>query len=131
MIVDTLGLVLMVLVHPANIQDRDGAQLLTEQLKCCLPRLRTLFADSGYAGQLVDWFWESVRWTLTIVKRTADVGFQVLPKRWIVERTFAWITLYRRHSRDYEELPASSKAMIYISMIRLMLRRAGRRHAKV
>ena len=90
-----------------------------------------LFADGGYAGQLVDWFWESVRWTLTIVKRTADVGFHVLPKRWIVERTFAWITQYRRHSRDYEELPASSEAMIYISMIRLMLRRAGRRHVKV
>jgi len=130
-IVDTLGLVLMVLVHPADIQDRDGARLLTEQLKCGLPRLRMLFADGGYAGQLVDWFWESVRWTLTIVKRTADVGFHVLPKRWIVERTFAWITQYRRHSRDYEELPASSEAMIYISMIRLMLRRAGRRHVKV
>jgi transposase len=80
--VDTLGLVLNVLVHPAHVQDRDGAVLLTEQRKCCLPRLRTLFADGGYAGQLVEWFQETVGWTLRIVKRTANAGFEVLPKRW-------------------------------------------------
>ncbi|QDU29275.1 Transposase DDE domain protein [Anatilimnocola aggregata] len=67
-----------------------------------LPRLRTVFADGGYAGQLVDWFWDSVRWNLEIVKPTAAAGFQLLPKRWIVERTFAWLSQYRRHSRDYE-----------------------------
>ena len=129
--VDTLGLVLNALVHPANVQDRDGAVLLTEQMKCCLPRLRTVFADGGYAGQLVDWFQESIGWTLKIVKRTATAGFEVLPKRWIVERTFAWLSQYRRHSRDYEELPASSEAMIYISMIRLLLRRTARRQTKL
>jgi putative transposase len=129
--VDTLGLVLNVLVHPAHVQDRDGAVLLTEQRKCCLPRLRTVFADGGYAGQLVEWFQETVGWTLRIVKRTANAGFEVLPKRWIVERTFAWLSQYRRPSRDYEELPKSSESMIYISMIRLLLRRAGRRAAKV
>jgi putative transposase len=128
--VDTLGLVLNVLVHPAHVQDRDGAVLLTEQRKCCLPRLRTLFADGGYAGQLVEWFQETVGWTLRIVKRTANAGFEVLPKRWIVERTFAWLSQYRRPSRDYEELPESSESMIYISMIRLLLRRAGRRYKK-
>jgi putative transposase len=127
--VDTLGLVLTVLVHSADIQDRDGARLLTEQLNCPLPRLRTVFAAGGYAGQLVDWFWDSVRWNLTIVKRTAQQGFEVLPKRWIVERTFAWLSQYRRHSRDYEELPETSEAMIYVSMIRLMIRRAGNRKA--
>ena len=129
--VDTLGLMLNVLVHPANVQDRDGAVLLTEQMKCGLPRLRTVFADGGYAGQLVDWFQESIGWTLKIVKRTATAGFEVLPKRWIVERTFAWLSQYRRHSRDYEELPASSEAMIYISMIRLLLRRASQRQTKL
>jgi len=128
--VDTLGLVLNVLVHPANVQDRDGAVLLTEQMKCCLPRLQTVFADGAYAGQLVEWFQETVGWTLNIVKRTATAGFEVLPN-WIVERTFAWLSQYRRHSRDYEELPESSEAMIYISMIRLLLRRAGRRQAKL
>ncbi|WP_202921170.1 IS5 family transposase [Anatilimnocola aggregata] len=129
LMVDTQGLVLTALVHPADIQDRDGAKLLIEQMKCTLPRLRTVFADGGYAGQLVDWFWDSVRWNLEIVKRTATAGFQLLPKRWIVERTFAWLSQYRRHSRDYEELPETSEAMIYVSMIRLMLRRAGKRKA--
>jgi len=116
-----------VLVHPADIQDRDGGKLLVEQIKCVLPRLKLVFADGGYAGQLIEWFRETVGWTLTIVKRTAGVGFQVLPKRWIVERTFAWLTHCRRHSRDYEELPETSEALIYISMIRLMTRRAAKR----
>lgn len=125
--VDTLGLLLTVLVHPADIQDRDGGKLLVEQIKCVLPRLQVVFADGGYAGQLIEWFSESVGWTLTIVKRTAGAGFQILPKRWIVERTFAWLTHCRRHSRDYEELPETSEALIYISMIRLMTRRAAKR----
>jgi putative transposase len=125
--VDTLGLLLTVLVHPADIQDRDGAKLLVEQMKCALPRLKVVFADGGYAGQLLEWFSETVGWTLTIVKRSVDTGFQVLPKRWIVERTFAWLTHCRRHSRDYEELPETSEALIYISMIRLMTRRAANR----
>jgi putative transposase len=125
--VDTLGLVLTVIVHAADIQDRDGARLMVERLKCFLPRLRLVFADGGYAGQLVDWLRETVRWTLSIVRRTDEPGFVVLPKRWIVERTFAWLSHYRRHSRDYEELPESSEAMIYISTIRLLTRRAGRR----
>jgi putative transposase len=128
--VDTLGLVLTVLVHPANIQDRDGAILLVEGLKCYLPRLAVVFADGGYAGQLVEWFQTAVGWTLEIVRRTAEViGFQVLPKRWIVERTFAWLGKFRRHSKDYEELAENSEAMIYISMIRLMTKRLARRKA--
>jgi putative transposase len=125
--VDTLGLLLTVLVHPADIQDRDGGQLLVEQIKCVLPRLKVVFADGGYAGQLIEWFSATVGWTLSIVKRTAGVGFEVLPKRWIVERTFAWLSQCRRHSRDYEELPETSEAMIYISLIRLMTHRAAKR----
>lgn len=129
--VDTLGLVLTVFVHSAAIQDRDGARLLVEQLKCRQPRLRVVFADGGYAGQLIEWLANVTGWTLSIVRRTATEGFQVLPKRWIVERTFAWLSHCRRHSRDYEELPESSEAMIYISMIRLMTRRAARRNRKL
>jgi putative transposase len=126
--VDTLGLLLTVVVHSADIQDRDGAKLLVERLKCYLPRLHLVFADGGYAGCLVGWFHETVRWTLSIVKRPKQAtGFVVLPKRWIVERTFAWLGQYRRHSRDYEELPETSEAMIYISMVRLQTRRAARR----
>lgn len=129
--VDTMGLILSVLVHTADIQDRDGAKLLIEQLKRPLYRVRTVFADGGYAGKLVEWMKESINWTLSIVKRSDTAkGFEVLPKRWIVERTFGWLSLYRRHSRDYEELPENSEGMIYISMIRLMTRRVARQAAK-
>ena len=101
---------------------------MVEQLKCRQPRLRVVFADGGYAGQLIDWLADVTGWTLSIVMRTAGEGFQVLPKRWIVERTFAWLSHCRRHSRDYEEMPQTSEAMIYVSMIRLIARRSARKH---
>ena len=88
------------------------------------PRLTLIWADGGYAGQLVEWTAAFGNWVLEIVKRTDDVkGFKLLPHRWIVERTFAWLGRYRRHSKDYEYLTASSEAMIKISMINLMLHR--------
>ncbi len=122
-----MGLILSVIVHSADVQDRDGAKLLIERLKRPLNRMRIVFADGGYAGQLIDWFKEKIRWTLHIVRRSDQAkGFEVLPKRWIVERTFGWLNLYRRHSRDYEEHPENSEAMIYISMIRIMTRRLAR-----
>jgi putative transposase len=123
-----MGLVLSVLVHRADIQDRDGAKLAVEQIKRHLRCLKVVFADGGYAGQLVHWFKETVGWKLEIVKRGDETnGFEVLPKRWIVERTFGWLSLYRRHSKDYEELTENSEAMIYVSMIRLMTRRLAKR----
>ena len=119
-----MGLTLSVLVHRADIQDRDGAKMVVEQIKRHLRYLKVVFADGGYAGHLVSWFKETVGWTLEIVKRTDQAKrFEVLPKRWIVERTFGWLNLYRRHSRDYEELTENSEAMIYITMIRIMTRR--------
>lgn len=123
--VDTLGLILVVVVHAANIQDRDGAKLVLEKLVGGFGRLKLIWADGGYAGQLLEWVKAlQRRWVLEIVKRSDDVkGFKVLPKRWIVERTFGWLGRYRRHSKDYEALPASSEAMIRISMINLMLHR--------
>jgi putative transposase len=127
LLVDTLGLVLMVIVHAANIQDRDGAKLLLERVQGRFPRLRLIWADGGYAGKLIDWVKTVFRWVLEIVKRSDDVkGFQVLPHRWVVERTFGWLGRYRRLSKDYEGLPESSEAMIYIAMIHLMVRRLGR-----
>jgi putative transposase len=124
LIVDTLGLVLVVLVHAADIQDRDGARLVIDRLRGSFPRLRLIWADGGYAGKLVEWVKKTFRWSLEIVKRSDDVaGFRVLPKRWIVERTFAWLYRYRRLSKDYEQLPKNSEAMIQISMINLMSRR--------
>ena len=124
LIVDTLGLILAITVHAADIQDRDGAKLVFEKLKGRFHRLRVIWADGGYAGKLVQWVKEGYRKTLEIVKRSDDVsGFVVLPKRWIVERTFGWLNRYRRLSKDYEGRLDSSEAMILIAMINLMSRR--------
>jgi putative transposase len=122
--VDTLGLIIAVCVHGGNVQDRDGAKLVMARLGDQFPRLKLMWADGGYAGQLVEWVAVVFVWTLEIVKRCDDVaGFVVLPKRWIVERTFGWLGRYRRHSKDYEYLPESSEAMIRIAMINLMVHR--------
>jgi len=123
-VVDTLGLIIALVVHPANIQDRDGAKLVLAKLVGWLPRLKLIWADGGYAGQLIQWVKNLGGWVLQIVKRSDDVsGFVVLPKRWIVERTFAWFGRYRRLSKDYETLTDSSEAVIYLAMIHLMIRR--------
>jgi putative transposase len=111
-------------VHAASVQDRDGAKLVLEPLAGKLPRLQRLWADGGYAGQVVGWVREKTGWELEIVKRADDVrGFVVIPKRWIVERTFAWLNKCRRLRTDYEHLIASSEAMIRLAMIGLMVRR--------
>ena len=113
-----------VVVHAANIQDRDGAKLLFNKIKDKCPRLKLIWADGAYAGQLIEWVKTFCGWLLEIVKRTDHPHeFQVLPRRWVGERTFAWIGRYRRHSKDYEYLPESSETMILISMIQLMVHR--------
>jgi len=123
-VVDVLGLILAVVVHAADIQDRDGAKLVLRKLRRRFPRLKIIWADGGYAGKLIDWVARVGGWTLEIVKRLGDVtGFVILPKRWIVERTFSWFGHYRRLSKDYETLTHSSESMIYWSMTHLMLRR--------
>jgi len=117
-------MVLAVVVHAANIQDRDGAKLVLAKLQGRFPRLKLIWADGGYAGQLIDWTRKLGHWVLQIVKRSDKVtGFVVLPKRWIVERTFAWLGRYRRLSKDYETLTESSESVIYLAMTHLMLRR--------
>lgn len=127
---DTLGLILAVVVHAADVQDRDGAKLVLNRVKHLLPRLRLIWADGGYAGRLVDWVQQMCGWALEIVRRPRDVkGFQVLPRRWVVERTFAWLGRYRRLSKDYEYLCQPSETMIRAAMIRLMVRRLAR-HAQ-
>lgn len=89
-----------------------------------MPRLARIWADAGYGGQLVDWVWQETGWTLEVVaKPPGATTFVVLPHRWIVERTFAWLGKCRRLSKDYEHLISSSTAMIHLSMIGLMLRR--------
>ena len=122
-----MGLLLAVVVHAANIQDRDGAKLLFTKVKGCFPRLKLIWADGAYAGQLIQWVATTCQWVLEIVKRCDQaVGFKVLPRRWVVERTFGWLGRYRRLSKDYEYLTETSETMIQISMIQLMLRRLTR-----
>ena len=124
MVVDTLGFLMAVVVHAANIQDRDGAKLVLQKLLGCFGRLSLIWADGGYAGKLIEWAFNFGRWVLQIVERSKDVkGFAVLPRRWVVERTFSWLGKYRRLSKDYESLPVSSETMIQIAMINLMIHR--------
>ena len=124
-VVDTLGHLLEVVVHAANIQDRDGAKLvLTKLASATQEHLRRLWADGGYAGALIDWVHEHLDAVLEIVAKDPDLsGFHVLPRRWVVERTFAWFGRYRRLSKDYEQLTKSSEAMIYLAAIHTMLKR--------
>ena len=127
LLVDTLGLVVLAKVTAANVQDvYAGKQLFSAlaQKPALLTRLEKIFADGGYRGELVDWVQKHLNVVLEIVLKLGDQkGFQVLPKRWVVERTFAWMTRNRRLARDYERLAVSSEAFIYVAMIRLGLRR--------
>lgn len=119
-----MGRLLAVVVHAANIQDRDGAKLGLAQLAGKFSRLKLIWADGGYTGKPIEWTWELGHGILGIVKRSDDVtGVQVLPKRWIVERTFGWFGRDRRRSKDYEMLTDSSEAVIYLAMTHVMLRR--------
>ncbi len=123
-LVDTLGLLLVVVVTAASTSDPAGARLLFARLGGAGKKLRKIWVDGTYRGKLVDWVSKHCQFRLQPVLRSDDLkGFVVLPWRWVVERTFAWLTQCRRLSKDYEVLPASSEAMIYIAMMRLMIRR--------
>src|SRR3954463_2794509 len=125
--VDTGGLLLAVVVTIAGIQDRDGACRLLAAVRAKFSTIAVIWADGGYAGRLVTWAQQVLAVTVTIVKRTDDLaGFRVIPRRWVVERTLAWISKHRRCVRDYETLPARSEAMVYIAMIMTMSRRLAR-----
>ena len=124
LIVDTIGLVMCVIVTAASVQDRDGARQIFETIRHHFPRLKLIWADGNYRGKLIDWLQTRCHWILEIVKRNDQAfGFQVLPRRWVVERTFGWLGRYRRLSRDYECLTQTSEAMIYAAMTHLMVRR--------
>jgi len=123
-VVDTLGLLLLVMVTPASLQDRDGGVQLCDEVQQQFARIKKIWADSSYRGELVEYVQLWCRFVLEIVKRPADQrGFQVQPKRWIVERTLGWLTSFRRLSKDYEVGTATSEAFIYLAMTRVMLRR--------
>ncbi len=122
--VDAGGLLLQVLATPASVQDRDAARPLLWNPRRARRRVRLAWADGGYAGQLVPWASAALRLTVEIVKRPDDLHtFKVLPRRWVVERTLAWITSYRRCARACERLPQSHEATVLWAMIILMSRR--------
>ena len=128
LLVDTLGLPLSVYVTPADMHDVQGARRLLSGLKYFVPRLTRIWADAAYRGQeLADWCKAHGDWDLDVVERAAGVrGFAVVPKRWIVERTFGWLSRYRRMSKDYERKVQTSETFIAVAMIRLVLARLGR-----
>lgn len=150
LLVDTQGFVLSVLVLAANVSDPAGGKQLLEGLQGHFSGLRHLFIDGGYKRTFQDWVEGNLGWTIEVVQHAyagirgfwlpkgqelppeqlamlkGHRSFKVLPRRWVVERTFAWICRYRRHSKDYEHLPASSEAFIYAAMVRLMLARLAK-----
>lgn len=147
LLVDTEGLVLRVVVHAADIQDRDGGRLVLDALPAQFPRLRHLWVDAGYRGRFVGWVETVLCWSVEVVQHwwtgsrgiwvlagqeppEVPRGFQVLPRRWVVERTFAWLGKWRRLSKEYEALPATSEALIYAAMSWHMLRRLAHRPAR-
>jgi transposase len=137
--VDTQGLLLTVVVHPADVSDRDGAKQVLAKITTTYPRLERIWADMGYQGALVEWVRTELGCVLDVVRRpptrewvradapvAAPAGradFTVLPRRWVVERTFAWIGRNRRLSKDYEALEATEEAWIHLAMSRVMLNR--------
>lgn len=126
-LVDTLGLLLLVVVHSAATQDRDGARIVLAPLAHRFGRLRKIWADGIYNGGIAEWVSHlrtRARLTLEIVKRSdKQSGFKILPRRWVVERTFAWLSFNRRLSKDYEFLTKTSETFIRVAMIKLMLAR--------
>lgn len=129
LLVDTQGLLLEAVVHSAGIQDQDGAKLVLAQGKHrqggrYVRRLKLIWVDGKYSGKLEEWVQKAYGFTLEVVKRPKDAkGFVVLPRRWVIERTFGWLGRYRRLSRDYEGLLLTSEVLIYAAMVHLMLRR--------
>lgn len=140
LLVDTLGLVVKALVHPADVPDGEGGQRLLETIPdraSALPRLRHLWVDTAYQGRFKDWVEQTLGWTVEVVRRprrwfwvgpgqeppAVPRGFVVLPRRWVVERSLGWIGRWRRTSKDYEYLPTTSECVIYLAMTRVMLRR--------
>ena len=124
-LVDTMGYIIVVIVHAASIADCTGAKQVITKVFETLDTIKLIWADGGYKGKLIGWVKKEFDGVLEVVKKKKKKGFHVLPRRWVVERTFAWLTRYRRLSKDYEKQPLSSEAMVYVASIRLMLRRLG------
>ena len=121
MVVDSLGLIFGLCVLPADHQDRDGGRWLLSQVRHLLPRVREVIVDSGFSRKFVEWVRRVCGWTVTTTANDGP-GFNLHPRRWVVERTFAWLVKYRRLAKDYEYRTETSEAMIYAAMIHRMVR---------
>jgi len=121
--VDTQGNLLAVIVHSAGIQDRAGARPVLMRLFCRFDTIAKVFVDRDYTGKLIDWAQQMFGYKVEVVKRTEQHLFQVLPKRWTVERSLAWLKWSRRLSKDYELLHTTAETMIYVAFADLLLRR--------
>jgi len=122
-VTDTLGLLLEVVVHEASLSDRASAETVLARVHAQFKKVTTIFADQGYTGKLVALARSSLSMTIEIIKRTEVRAFHILPRRWVVERTFAWFGFYRRLAKDYERYPKHSEAFVYIAMSNIMLHR--------
>ena len=122
--VDTLGLLLLVVITAASVQEAHSAELLGPKMQGKFPRLKKILVDGGYKEKFIAWFKDQCAWIVAVAKRRdGAVGFEVIPLRWIVERTFGWFNLFRGLSKEYEYHPEISESMIYLASIRIMLRR--------
>jgi putative transposase len=133
LLVDTLGILISIYVTPADVHDTKGARCLLAGLAFFVPRLKKIWADAAYRGQeLAEWCQITGSWELEVVERTPGTrGFSVVPRRWVVERTFSWISRNRRLSKDYERKVQTSETLIQVAMIRLLLTRLGRKSEPV
>lgn len=125
-VTDTLGLLLTIVVHEASQSDRESAETVLVKVRGCFKRIRTIFADQGYTGTLIERVRVTLRMTIEIIKRTEVRAFHILPRRWVVERTFGWFGFYRRLAKDYERYPKHSEAFVYLAMSNIMLHRLAR-----
>lgn len=125
-VVDTLGLLLEVVVHEANLSDRVSAETVLAKVRVQFKHIKTIFADQGYTGKLIALVETTLNMTIIIIKRNEIRVFKILPRRWVVERTFGWFGFYRRLAKDYERYPRHSEAFVYVAMSNIMLHRLSR-----
>jgi len=129
--VDTLGLLLVVVVHAASLSDTEGAVDVGARLRGRFPRLRRVWADQGYKRTMVDWFRHQLQLVVEVVSRPSGQGFVVQPKRWVVERTFGWLNRSRQLSKEYDLYCETSEQWVYLASIQVMMRRLARRQKVV
>ena len=122
LLTDTQGLIVDIVVHPASIQDRDGAKLVLKRAQKHLSPIKKIFADGGYTGTFIEWVKKKYKISVEIIKRNELHTFVVLPIRWIIERTNAWVSKARRLAKEYEKKVKNQESMIYVRMIQLMVR---------